>query len=228
MRIELSTGTPAAIVRPSSGDATGGLVLWPDIMSVRPLFEEHAQRLADAHGWVVVVPELYPGDEAMPLDDRHGRAATFDDADKLADGVAAADATGFERVGALGFCMGGMYAMKSLASERFERAVSFYGMVRVPEAWRGGGQGDALDVVRRRAEAGDLHLLCIFGTDDPWCPLDQADEVEAAGATVVRYEGAGHGWAHAPDRPNYRPDDAADAWARAEAFLAAGITNRPE
>ncbi len=39
-------------------------------------------------------------------------------------------------IGLLGFCMGGMYAMKSLALGRFDSAVAFYGMVRVPEHWR--------------------------------------------------------------------------------------------
>lgn len=219
MRTTLATGTPAEIARPTTGEAMGGLVLWPDIFGLRPLFDAHAQRLADDHRWVVVVPELYPGEEHLTLEERHGRAATFSDADKLADAVAAADATGFEHVGVLGFCMGGMYAMKSLASYHFTRAVSFYGMVRVPEQWSGGGQGDAIDVVCARREHGDLRLLALFGTEDPWCPLDQVDELEAAGAEVVRYEGADHGWAQDPDRPNYRANEAADAWARAERFL---------
>jgi carboxymethylenebutenolidase len=110
-----------------------------------------------------------------------------------------------------------MYAMKSLASGRFDRAVAFYGMVRVPDHWRGRGQRDAIDAVTARGEA---ELLCIFGTGDPYCPEEQMDEVEAAGAEVVRYEGAGHGWAHDPSRPTYRTDDAADAWSRALSFLA--------
>ena len=40
-----------------------------------------------------------------------------------------------------------------------------------------------------------------------------------AGAEVVRYDGADHGWAQDPTRDNYREADATDAWARAEAFL---------
>lgn len=219
MRITLSTGTPAEIARPATTEPTAGLVLWPDIFGLRPLFDRHAQRLADTHAWVVVVPELYPGEEDMAAADRHARAAHFSDADKLADGLAAADATGFDTVDTLGFCMGGMYAMKSLASDRFARAVAFYGMVRVPEQWSGGSQGDAIDVVRARRERGELRLLGLFGTEDPWCPLDQIDELEAAGAEIVRYDGADHGWAQDPERENYRAEDATDAWRRAEAYL---------
>lgn len=227
-RLTLATGTPAHLSLPADGrHPTRGLVLWPDIFGLRPLFDGHAQRLADRHGWAVCAVELYPGEETMPLDQRHARAAGFADADKLADAAAAADVLARvcgedAAVGLLGFCMGGMYVMKSLATGRFDRAVAFYGMVRVPEAWRGGGQGDALDVVRSRPSG---ELLCIFGTDDPWCPENDMDDVEAAGAHVVRYPGAGHGWAQDPDRDNYLPEQAADAWGRAERFLVEGLAD---
>lgn len=217
MRISLPSGTPAELVTPGDRPPTRGLVLWPDIFGLRPLFVDHARRLADTQGWTVCVIEPYPGQEHLDVEQRQAAAAGLVDAHKVADAVAAADACGVEPVGLLGFCMGGMYAMKSLAAPgRFDRAVAFYGMVRVPEHWRGGGQGDAIDVVRRRGEA---ELLCIFGGDDPWCPDGDQDEVEAAGATVVRFPGAGHGWAQDPDRDNYRVDDATVAWARAVEFL---------
>jgi dienelactone hydrolase len=43
--------------------------------------------------------------------------------------------------------------------------------------------------------------------------------LEATAATVVRYPNAEHGFAHAPDRPSHRPDDAADAFARTRDWL---------
>jgi dienelactone hydrolase len=221
-RIVLPTGTTADLVRPASRDATRGLVLWPDIMGLRPLFDEHATRLADEQHWVVCAVEPFPGHEELTLDERQAAAKDLDDDAKLADAAAAADAIagvlGDAPIGLLGFCMGGMYAMKSLALGRFDRAAAFYGMVRVPEAWRGAGQRDAIDAVKAR---GDASLLCIFGLGDPYCPESDIDEVEAAGAEVVRYEGAGHGWAHDASRENYRTDDAADAWRRALNFLGA-------
>lgn len=218
MRITLSTGTPAEIHTPA-GPVNGGLILWTDVFGLRPLFDAHAERLAADHGWVVVSPELYPGEEHLEVGDRLARAATLDDVDKMADLSAAIDATGRSTVNALGFCMGGMYAMKSLSDRRVERAVAFYGMVRVPESWRGDYQHDAIDTVRARAASGPLNLMCIFGGNDPWCPDEHQDEVERVGAEVWRYPGAGHGWAQDPDRDGYVPEAAADAWARAEAFL---------
>jgi carboxymethylenebutenolidase len=221
-RIVLPTGTPAIVGRPDA-PASRGLVLWPDIGGLRPLFEDHVQRLVDELGWVVCAVEPFPGRERMTLEERFAAMPGLDDADKLADLEAATDVCaeaidGDPGIGALGFCMGGMLAMKSVASSRIDRAAAFYGMIRMPEDWRGPGLGDAIDVVRTRP--GDL--LGIFGLQDPWCPVSQIDELEATGAYVVRYPDADHGWAHDATRGNYRAADAADAWQRAEAFLADG------
>jgi carboxymethylenebutenolidase len=90
-------------------------------------------------------------------------------------------------------------------------------MIRVPEAWSGPGQGQPLDAVAAR---GDTEVMEIVGTIDQWTPPEDVDALEALGATVVRYEGADHGFVHDPDRPVHRHDDAADAWSRVLAFLA--------
>jgi len=42
---------------------------------------------------------------------------------------------------------------------------------------------------------------------------------EAVGVTIVRYEGADHGFVHDDSRPAHRAEDAADAWQKAIAFL---------
>ena len=216
MRIELTTGTPAELSTPVGRDATMGLVLWTDIWGLRPLFDEHGRRVAQEQGFVVCAPELYPGQESLGPDERHAVAAGFDDDVKLADALAAADATGHERVGILGFCMGGMYALKAAGSGRFVRHVAFYGMPRVPAGWAGAGQRDAIDLV---AQGDPSSVLYLVGTDDPWCPSDDVDDLERLGVNVVRYTGADHAFAQDPSRETYRADDAADGWARATAFL---------
>ncbi len=219
-RITLPTGTPAIVGRPD-GEVTRGLVLWPDIGGLRPVFEDHVTRLATDHSWVVCAIEPFPGNESMDLQQRFAAMPSASDAAKLADLDAAVDvcaAAGATDVGVIGFCMGGMLAMKSLASSRIDRAVAFYGMIRVPADWRGPELGDAIDVVRDRPR----DLLGVFGMQDPWCPVEQIDELAELGAHLARYPDADHGWAHDSTRDGYRPDDAADAWARAERFLATG------
>ena len=108
-------------------------MLCPDIMGLRPLFDEMAQRLADENHWVVVSPEPFAGREELPLDERMASVGEFDDLKVLATLQQAADATGMHEVGILGFCMGGMWALKASATGRFHHAVSFYGMIRMPE-----------------------------------------------------------------------------------------------
>jgi carboxymethylenebutenolidase len=227
MRIELAEGTPAELARPGGrrevepgggpGEAAGaGLVLCPDIMGLRPLFDALAQRLADENGWVVVAPEPFAGRESMPLEERLGWVGNFDDDAVRATLVAAAEATGADQVGILGFCMGGMWALKGASTGRFRRAVSFYGMVRVPAQWHSTTLGDAIDDV---SAPGACPVLELVGDQDPWVSAADIAALEATGAEVVVYPGADHGFVHDPDRPTHRPVDAADAWSRAIAFL---------
>ncbi|HEX6420443.1 MAG TPA: dienelactone hydrolase family protein [Acidimicrobiales bacterium] len=217
MRITLPSGTPAEIARPD-GTAGRGLVVIPDIGGLRPLFDDHVARLAAENGWVVCAFELWPGRDDLPtLEDRLAAGTSLDDARVLGDAAAAADATEVEPVGVIGFCMGGMYALKAAGTGRFDRAVSFYGMARVPEMWRSPTQGEPLEALASAAACPTMHIA---GTEDPWVPPADLEALEAAGVEVVRYEGADHGFVHAPDRPAHRPDDAADAWRRAIAHLA--------
>ena len=214
MRIELSTGTAAELVRVEG--AARGLVLIPDLMGLRPLFDDHVARLASDHRWTVCAPQVFVGREELTAEERLAAVCELDDEEVLGDVMAAADATECETVVITGFCMGGMYTMKAAATGRFRRAAAFYGMIRLPEHWRGPGQGEPLELLA----AGDpCPLLAIIGTEDPFTPPDDVAALEAAGAVTVVYEGADHGFVHDPDRPAHRLDDAADAWARVIEFL---------
>jgi carboxymethylenebutenolidase len=219
MRIELPNGTPAELARPSGSDPRGGLVLCPDIMGLRPLFDDMAQQLADENDWVVVSPEPFATREHLALDERLAVVCEFDDLAVLATVQQAGDATGMHDVGIVGFCMGGMWALKASATGRFGRAVSFYGMIRMPEHWRSPTQSDAIDFV---TSPGACPVLELVGTEDPFVPMDDIADLQATDAAVVIYEGAEHGFVHDPSRPSHRPDDAADAWARAIRFLSSG------
>ena len=215
MRITLPSGTPAEIARVDG--AAMGLVICPDIGGLRPLFDDHVARLSTENQWTVCAVEPFPGNESMPLEQRleHGVASIEDDR-LLGDLAAAADETGAGRVGVIGFCMGGMYALKAAGTGRFDRAVAFYGMIRVPAQFRGPGHGEPLDAVAR-PEA--CPVLAIIGGQDPWTPSADVDALRAAGAEVALYPDADHGFVHDPDRPAHRADDAADAWRRAIDFL---------
>lgn len=216
MRITLPSGAAAELVRPQGPPPDRGLVVVPDIMGLRPLFDDLVIHLAARTGWAVCAFEPWPGLEGRSLDWRNRHMAERDDDRTLADAVAAADATGAAQVGVTGFCMGGMYAMAASATGRFDRAAAFYGMIRLPEAWRSPGRADALEALQA---PGRCPVLAVVGTADPYTPPDDVAAAEAAGVEVIRYEGAEHGFVHDPARPAHRPDDAADAWRRVLAFL---------
>ncbi|HEY3144072.1 MAG TPA: dienelactone hydrolase family protein [Acidimicrobiales bacterium] len=217
MHVTLPSGTPAESALPADGRApTQGLVVIPDIGGLRPLFSTMIQRLADEQGWAVCTFEPWPGRQDLNLQQRLDQVGTLTDASLLGDASAAADACGVEPVGVVGFCMGGMFALKAAGTGRFARSVAFYGMIRVPETWRSSGHSEPLDAL---ASPEACPTLAIIGTADIWTPPEDVADLEAAGVTVVRYEGAGHGFAHDADRPAHRAEDAADAWRRAVAFL---------
>jgi len=220
MRIELPSGTPGELAVPDVAPRRG-LVLAPDIMGLRPLFDEMCARLAAEHAWAVCAPEPFPGRVETPVEERLELVRTLNDDQQVGDLVAAAgalrDRAEVMSIGVLGFCMGGMYALKSADSGAFDKVVSFYGMIRVPERFRGPGHREPLDAVRA---PGAAPVLALVGGIDAFTPTDDIDALEAAGATVVRYPEADHGFVHDASRPTHRADDAADAWRRAVEFLA--------
>ena len=220
-RITLPSGTPAELVRPDDGAQPGlGLVVAPDVHGLRPLFDDLVARLAAEQGWPVVAVEPFPG-RTFPAGDVEARFAVLpamDDGRLLGDLVAAAHLLATPEVACLGFCMGGMYALKAAGTGAFSRVCAFYGMIRVPEAWEGPGQGQPLDHLAQAPAT--TRVLAVIGGRDSFTPPDDVAALEAAGVEVARYPEAEHGFVHDPSRPAHRPDDAADAWHRATTFLA--------
>jgi carboxymethylenebutenolidase len=219
MRLTLGSGTPAELAVPEA--PRRGVVLAPDIMGLRPLFDELGARLAAEHGWAVCAPEPFPNHAGTSVDERLELVRTLRDDEQVGDLLAAAELlrseTGVERVAVLGFCMGGMYALKSADNPAFDRVVAFYGMIRLPEQFRGPGHREPLVSLGSPAAR---PVLAVVGGRDHFTPAADIDDLEATGATVVRYPEGEHGFVHDPSRPTHRAEDAADAWRRVVAFLA--------
>lgn len=220
MQIELGSGTPAYVVEVAGAERA--VVVIPDIWGLRELFFGICDDLSTRTGWSVGSFDPFGGGELPSADDPDGfdrRAEALkalDDDTLLGDAVATADATGCDTVALIGFCMGGMYALKAAATDRFDRIGAFYGMTTVPDDWSGPGQGQPLEALRHK---GDTRVMAVVGTADAWTPPEDVKRLEDLGVEVIRYEGAEHGFVHDPSRPTHRPDDAADAWARVIDFI---------
>src|SRR3954466_12898369 len=103
MRTNLPSGTPVETTTSESPDR--GVVLVPDIMGLRPLFDDMVVRLARDYSWSVAAVEPFPGHESMTLEERLAARAGLDDDRQLAAIAAAADLLATSRVAILGFCM---------------------------------------------------------------------------------------------------------------------------
>jgi carboxymethylenebutenolidase len=218
--------TVDAIHAQPAAEHTRGIVLHPDIMGIRPLFDDLSRRLA-THGFAVCAPEPFARAvpevrEAPDPTARMEHVAQLDDDLQLGDLAAAADLVargGIADVSVMGFCMGGMQTLKAAASHVFARAVPFYGMIRLPDGWRGPRMREPLDTAHDVCPT-----LAIFGGADHFTPAADIEALRDAWSDrpdceVVVYDGAEHGFVHAPERDAHRADDAADAWRRTLGWL---------
>lgn len=117
-----------------------------------------------------------------------------------------------ERIGAIGWCMGGGYSLDVALDEPTLAAdVINYGHLATDPA--------AIDKV-------NAPILGLFGGLDRGITPDDVHQFEAAmkkagkKINIKIYDDAGHAFENPNNKDGYRPADAADAWKRTVAFLA--------
>jgi carboxymethylenebutenolidase len=201
-----------------------GVIVLPEAFGLNDDIRSHADRLA-AEGYVVLAPDLYHWASKMrciastfaSLARGSGRA--FDEIESAREWVAGHErSTG--RVGVIGFCMGGGFALACAPMGGFAAAAANYG--QVPK-----------DAARQLARA--CPIVGSYGAKDWMMPGHAARLEEALTAAgiphdVKEYPDAAHsflnhhhGAAGVADRilrTSYRPAAAEDAWARILAFFA--------
>jgi carboxymethylenebutenolidase len=214
-----------------------GIVLAHDVYGPRTALEA-GERLAE-RGFAVCLPDLYgrgelPGpapsadDPAPPWSaDEIGAAIAglpdrraVGDLDAAAAELVARGLAERDRVGALGFCMGGNLAyLLGCTSTRVHAVVDLYGRIVYRE----------LDA-NKPAQPLELALnlsapfLGLFAGRDPGIPVADVERLRAVLSQaakdfdIVIYPDAEHGFAHSR-RGTFHADAAADAWRRVFAFL---------
>lgn len=216
--------------------AVPGVVVVHDVWGLSAHTRDVAQRLA-REGFGVLAVDLYRREPAPPAIDDVGRwMRALSDPQILADIEAAAaflaeaPASRGRRVGVVGFCMGGSYALLAACGGRgIAASVPFYGLLSHEHGLLHDPAG--LDPARKprspleAARGLSCPLLAFFGADDPYVPVADVRELErrlAGGphpAEVVVVEGAGHAFMNDTRPDAYRPEAARAAWTRTVAFL---------
>ena len=229
----------AYFVAPATGTHPGVLV-WPDIMGLRPAFRQMADRLAQSGYAVLVVNQFYrstkapflgPG-ESYDQPAVRARIAPFRDA--LTPEGTVRDAKSFTAfldaqpqvdrkrgLATTGYCMGGPMVIRTAA------AVS--GRIRAGATFHGGGfVTDTPDSPHRLIPAlKGSYLIAIAANDDARAPTEK-DVLRAAFATAKRpaeievYPQTMHGWCP-PDSKVYNPVQADRAWGRMLALFATAL-----
>ena len=215
---------------PGSGKHAG-VIVWPDILGLRPAFRAMGDRLASAGYAVLVVNPYYRQAQApvVPEGASFADAATREKVMPLArslspetnvtdakafvaflDAQAAVD-TG-RQIGTTGYCMGGPMTMRTAAAipNRIGAGASFHGgrLATDDEA------SPHLLVPKMQAS----FLFAIAENDDERDPqakdkLREAFDAAGLDAEIEVYAGAMHGWCP-PDSAVYDEAQAERAWAR--------------
>ncbi len=195
---------------------------------VDDFMEEMTQRVASA-GYAAVAPDLYHRDGPDCKDDGPTRRARLLDVNVIKDVNATVDflrahrSVDAERLGIIGFCMGGRVSyLMAAANPRLKAAVAYYGgNIMVP--W---GEGPA-----PFERTGEIHcpLLGLFGEEDANpSPADMRKlDAELTKHGKVHefhsYPGAGHAFMNKRGE-RYRADADRDSWPKTLAFFAKHLT----
>ena len=225
--------------RPETGDSFPGLVLIHDVWGL----SEHSEALAadlTAEGFGVLEIDLYRDGNGPPTEDPGAfirslsAPAILLDLDLAAGWLADQSICCDRRIGVVGVCMGGTFALLAASlSDRFSAAAPFYGILSYDT-------GMLCEPTGRDREkkphspiemAGQLRMpLCAsFGCDDEFVPQGDVDALEAALAmsgerhTIDRYEGAGQAFLNKTREPAYRAKASTEAWTRVIPFLQAEL-----
>jgi carboxymethylenebutenolidase len=218
----------AYFVHPAAGAAPGVLV-WPDVLGLRPAFRAMGKRLAESGYAVLVVNPFYRGKKAPVIPD----GAKFDDATRaivmpLAQQLNATthvtDAKAFvawldtqaavdkrKKIGTTGYCMGGPMVMRTAGSvpTRVGAAATFHGgnlTTTNPDS-------PHLLVPQMKAQ----FLIAVAENDDMRDPtsktiLRETFDKAKLPAEIEVYPAA-HGWCP-PDSQVYDKEQAEKAWGR--------------
>jgi carboxymethylenebutenolidase len=182
--------------------------------------KDQTSKLAD-EGYVTLAIDLYRGKVAKTPDEAHEimRGVPEDRAKRdlhaAFEFLAAQPDVKKDRIGSIGWCMGGGYSLDvALQESTLAATVINYGHLAT--------DAEALRKI-------NAPILGLFGAQDHGITPDDVNKFEASmkqlgkKIDITIYPDAGHGFENPNNKDGYRAADTADAWKRTVDFLAATL-----
>ncbi|MCH8088127.1 MAG: dienelactone hydrolase family protein [Chloroflexi bacterium] len=217
------------LARPSSGGPHPGLIVLQEWWGLDGHIKDLTDRFA-REGYAALAVDMYSfagnkvtldADEAAKLMEslRHDTAMSYLNAG--VDYLASADFARGDRIGVVGFCMGGGHSLlMSCLNKEIKAAVAFYGLI-VNDQPTENNPVNPIDLVPQMS----CPLLFVHAGLDEWITLDHADRLRDAmkrsnkEGEVKSYPNAPHAFFNDTKPDIYRQEEAQDAWRRTLAFL---------
>jgi carboxymethylenebutenolidase len=235
-RVSIPVGAAAMkgfLACPARGGPHPAVIVWEEIFGVNEHIRDVTERVA-REGYVTLAPNFFhraAPDLELGYDEvgfaeglKHLNRLRADE--MIADARAALaflrarpDVRG-DRVGCMGFCIGGHMAYLTACETDVAAAASFYGGgIAAPQ-----GPGGAPSTIGRTPRIRG-RLLCLFGARDALIPKQQVDAIRTAlrdagvRHEIVVYEDAEHGF-FCDRRGTWHEPSARDAWERVKKLFA--------
>jgi carboxymethylenebutenolidase len=213
VNVTMSSATSdSALFYPEGRGAWPAVLIWTDILGLRPVFREMGRRLS-AQGYVVLVPNPFYRNAKAPVVDGsfdfskpEDRAKVMPMAQALTADANISDAKAYitfldaqpqtdksKKMGVQGYCMGGPLTFRTAATraDRIGAAATFHGGGLVTDK----PDSPHLLIPQMKAEV----LCCVADNDDKRDPaakdtLKQSFAAAHLTATVEVFDGCNHGW----------------------------------
>lgn len=197
-----------------------GIIVIHEWWGLNDWVKEQASKLAD-EGYAALAIDLYRGKVAKTPDEAHEimRGVPEDRAKRDLDAafhyLQSQKDVNKDRIGAIGWCMGGGYALDvALQQPQLAADVINYGHLAT----------DPAELKKINAP-----ILGLFGAQDRGITPDDVNKFREAldkmgkKIDVTIYPDAGHAFENPNNKEGYRPTDAADAWNKTVNFLASTL-----
>jgi carboxymethylenebutenolidase len=204
------------LVLPDSEGPHPALVVIHEWWGLNDWVKEQAQKFAD-QGYVALAVDLYRGKTASDPGTAHELMRGLPQDRAIRDMkaafayLAARPEVNRNKIGSVGWCMGGGFSLQLAIHEpKLAACAMNYGSMPT----------DAADIAKIKAP-----ILGNFAAEDQGITPADVHAFEKAMKAAHKsidakiYDGAGHGFENPNNKDGYRPEAAADAWARMVAFF---------